>query len=176
MSVPFKYLSHEILNKPKSAPAIRVYPAAPRVFHPQANREASDASQAGDHYPCPPLITEPTPTSQKKKKNPRKPSATSRDPQINPQPPQPISRRSPSATSCRQISHCRQHHLRPWPLPLGTSSHRRCKPRDRQLPLRRCNLPRLTPPPSSTTSTAVHRRANHVVSFSFCVFFFFFLL
>nr|POF10120.1 hypothetical protein CFP56_75081 [Quercus suber] len=32
MTLPFKYLPHEILNKPKPAPAIRVYPAAPHEF------------------------------------------------------------------------------------------------------------------------------------------------
>ena len=69
MIVPFKFLPHEILNKPKPAPTIRIFP--------QANRETSDASQAGDHHLCPPLITEPTthkPQKKKKKKgDPRKP-------------------------------------------------------------------------------------------------------
>ena len=80
MSVPFKYLPHEIFKKPKLAPTIRVYPAAPyEFFYPQANREASDATQASDRHPCPPLITKPTPTNpkKKKKKTQRDPSATS---------------------------------------------------------------------------------------------------
>ena len=73
MSVPFKYLPHEIFKKPKPAPTIRVYPAAPHeFFYPQANREASDATQASDRHPCPPLITKPTPTNPKKKKKKKK--------------------------------------------------------------------------------------------------------
>nr|POE55455.1 hypothetical protein CFP56_45802 [Quercus suber] len=32
MTLPFKYLPHEILNKPKPAPAIRIYPAASHEF------------------------------------------------------------------------------------------------------------------------------------------------
>ena len=32
MTIPFKFLPHEILNKPKPAPAIRIYPQAPHEF------------------------------------------------------------------------------------------------------------------------------------------------
>nr|POE59782.1 hypothetical protein CFP56_74055 [Quercus suber] len=32
MTLPFKFLPHENLNKPKPAPAIRIYPAAPHEF------------------------------------------------------------------------------------------------------------------------------------------------
>ena len=99
-----------------------------------------------------------------------------KEPDISHQPPaethkSTFSHRSPSATSCNPISHRCQLHHRPWPPPLRTSSHRWCKPRDRQLPLCRRNLPRLALPQSSTTSTAVHRQADYVVSFSCYVFF-----
>ena len=113
------------------------------------------------------LLEKPATTThkqlKKKKNNPRKPLATSRDQQINLQPPPPI-------------NHQLQTHQPPSPTlssPLPTSaedvSHRRCKTQDRQLPLRR-SLPRLAPPQSSTTSTAVHRRADYLISFSFCGF------
>ena len=91
MTIPFKFLPHEILNKPKPAPAIHIYPSSPTwVFHPQANKEASDASQANDQHSCPPLITEPTTYKppKKKKKTHASPLATNcQDPQINSQPP-----------------------------------------------------------------------------------------
>ena len=32
MKVPFKFLPHEILNKPKPAPSIRIHPATPHEF------------------------------------------------------------------------------------------------------------------------------------------------
>ena len=135
MSVPFKYLPHEIFKKPKPALTIRVYPAAPHeFFYPQANREASDATQASDRHPCPPLITKPTPTNPKKKKKP-----TSR-PIGNIDLPPPISTHqveidSPAAETHRPALHRCQHHLHLQPPPLRTSTTTGTKTQDIAPPL-----------------------------------------
>ena len=173
MSVPFKYLPHEIFKKPKPAPTIRVYPAAPHeFFYPQANREASDATQASDRHPCPPLITEPTLTNPKKKKKP-----TSR-PIGNIDLPPPISTHqveidSPAAETHR-LRRRRRRYLHHQPPLLSASTTTDTKTQGIALP-------------STTRADAVfpvvlrHRSRRQVAppsiagpispSFSFCVFF-----
>ena len=64
MTLTFKFLPHEILNKPKPVP-VCIYPLYPHEFF---IREASDPFQACDHHSCPPLITEPRNHITKKKK------------------------------------------------------------------------------------------------------------
>ena len=44
MTVPFKFLPHEILNKPKPAPTIRIYPQAPHEFFTPKPIEKSTTS------------------------------------------------------------------------------------------------------------------------------------
>ena len=180
---------HDISTKPHQK-TISQYPHVsshqkvtrqPKPFDPTTNKPHLSilaTVEAPHQLPKKPATTTHKPQTKKKtkkkkknkkrkkeRKNPRKPLATSRDPQIKPQSPPPI-------------SHQLQTHQPPPPTPsspLTTPakdvSHRRCKTRDRQLPLRR-SLPHLAPLQSSTTSTAVHRRADYLVSFSICGFLF----
>ena len=156
MTLPFKYLPHEILNKPKPALAIRVYLAASRVFHPQANREASDASQTGDHHLCPPLITEPTthkpPEKEKEKKThaethrQRRPTTTEIDP--------------PAAETHRLALRRRQHHLHLQPPPLRTSTTTDTKTQVIVLPLLYDSNRRCLHRPCAATAVDPHSRRS----------------
>ena len=92
MTLTFKFLPHEILNKPKPVP-VCIYPLYPHEFF---IREASDPFQACDHHSCPPLITEPRNHITKKKKKKSDPRKTH----------QPTSCQDPSSTLTHHCWEC----------------------------------------------------------------------
>ena len=157
MTVRFKFLPHEILNKPKPTPAIRIYP--------QANREAcSDASQASDHHPCPPLITEPTTHKpQKKKKREKKKKLTHASP-LAAKPTDQSLAADPSAT-CRRHHHCRSGRQPPPSLVPSLSSS------SLPVPPSSHHHSRRSPTPQSRCRSTFYLEI--LFSFSFCVFLFF---
>ena len=96
--------SFRSLDQPRQS----VYTPQPHMsFYPQASREASDATQASDRHPCPPLITKPTPTNPKKRKDPARPIGN-----VDP----------PAAETHRPALRRRRHHLHLQPPPLRTST------------------------------------------------------
>ena len=77
MTVPFKFLPHEILNKPKPVPAIHIYPQAPHEFLAPSQQRSQWLlpSQWPPSVPASNHKTHNPQTTQKKEKiksNPRK--------------------------------------------------------------------------------------------------------
>ena len=81
MTVPFKFLPHEILNKPKPAPTIRIYSQAPHeIFTPKPTEKSTTSPKPVTTIHACLWSQNPQPTNQKKKKKKKvthtSPSAT----------------------------------------------------------------------------------------------------
>ena len=69
MTVPFKFLPHEILNKHKPAPTIRIYSQAPHeIFTPKPTEKSTTSPKPVNTIHACLWSQNPQPTNQKKKK------------------------------------------------------------------------------------------------------------
>ena len=107
MSVPFKYLPHEIFQKPRPAPAIRVYPAAPHEFFIPKPAEKPVTPPKPVTAIRARLWSQNPQTQKKKKKDPARPIGN-----VDP----------PAAGTHRPALRRRRHHLHLQPPPLRTST------------------------------------------------------
>ena len=147
MTVPFKFLPYGILNKPKPALAIRIFPQAPHEFFTLKPTEKLATPLKPVTTICACLWSQnPQPTKKKKKKKEMWPTQAH-------QPPKPTNQHlaagDPSSTY-------RRHHHRRWgrrPPPCLAAT----------VFLVDVGAPIIAPPPSSIPSTA----SPSPVSFSF---------
>ena len=120
MSVPFKYLPYEIFQKPRPAPAIRVYPAAPHEFFiPKPAEKPVTPPKPVTAIRARLWSQNPHPQTQKKKK---KKKETQRDPSAtsNHQPPEPTDQHSAAADTIFTFNH-RRWRRRPPPIPVAAT-------------------------------------------------------
>ena len=137
MTLPFKYLPHEILNKPKPASAICVYPVAPHEFFiPKPTKKPVMPPKLVTTIHARLWSQNPQPTNHPKKKEKERPTSRPID-NVDP----------PAAETHRLALRRRWHHLHLQPPPLRTSTTTDAKTQDITPPLlyhssRRC-IPRL---------------------------------
>ena len=164
MTVPFKFLPHEILNRPKPAPVIRIYPQGPHeLFTPKPTEKPTTPPKLVTTI-CAHLWSQ-NPQATKKKKTPRKP--------IRHQASRPTSQLStvvdPLAICCRPISHLLLTPSSPSTTIAKDLDHRRC-----QDPRQVAATPPQFEPPLSSPSSRCHSRRSLAPHVHCRTFFFFF--
>ena len=163
MTIPFKFLPHEILNKPKPASAIRIYPLWPHEFFiPKPIEKPATPSKPVTTIRARLLSQnqQTTKKGEKKKGDPCKPTSR-QNPQINTQSPQ---THQPPATKTH-------HH--PRPPPLRTSNHYQSQDLRQAATTLPCFVPPLSSPPShyhqssilSASRSPSHRQPFFLLSF-----------
>ena len=116
MTVPFKFLPHEILNRPKPAPVIRIYPQGPHeLFTPKPTEKPTTPPKLVTTI-CAHLWSQ-NPQATKKKKNTTQAHQTPG-----------IETHKSTLNCCRPISHLLQTHQPPVADTIFTLDHHRKGP------------------------------------------------